>query len=140
MGNSTARAFARSLGLVWICVLIGSCSAQAARPATGKPAAATPDALYADIDKAVKTYREGLHKMRLEDEREAGRALMDQAAAQLAAGGDACVRTPGCEPQRFMAAYANLLSQRSAALAGAPAAAGCVVAAGVGLNIEGRPW
>ncbi|MFM7786381.1 MAG: transglycosylase SLT domain-containing protein, partial [Gammaproteobacteria bacterium] len=46
---------------------------------------------------------------------------MDSASARLAELGDRCVRTRGCEPQRVMAAYGNLLALRSSALAGAPA-------------------
>ena len=54
-----------------------------------------------------------------EGRRDEGRTQMESASAQLAADGDACVQLRGCEPQRFMAAYNNLLALRSAELAGA---------------------
>ena len=54
-----------------------------------------------------------------EGDNDTARQLVTSAAAELAAGGNACVSTPGCEPQRFMAAYGNLLSLRSAVLTNA---------------------
>jgi membrane-bound lytic murein transglycosylase D len=112
----------RVLPVILGCSLLfsGSCAAPAAK--TGKTAG-SPDAdrLYSALDAAVGRYRDGLHKMLQEQSRDEGRALMSQAAADIAAGGDACIRTRGCEPQRFMAAYGNLLALRSEALAGASA-------------------
>lgn len=106
---------------VSLCLLFsGSCAAPSAK---GVRAGGSPDAdrLYAELDAAVARYRDGLHKLLEDESREEGRALMTEAASDIAMGGDACVRARGCEPQRFMSAYANLLSLRGEALAGGSA-------------------
>jgi membrane-bound lytic murein transglycosylase D len=74
--------------------------------------------LYAGIDLAAARYQDGIQALR-DGALDLGRQLMDSAAADLAAGGDACATTPGCEAQRYMAAYQNLLSLRSEVLTGA---------------------
>jgi len=106
-----------------LCLLFsGSCAAPAAKSVkTGGSSDA--DRLYAELDAAVARYRDGLHKLLEDESRDEGRSLMTQAASEIATGGDACVRARGCEPQRFMSAYANLLSLRSEALAGGRAEA-----------------
>ncbi|MFU8814685.1 MAG: transglycosylase SLT domain-containing protein [Pseudomonadales bacterium] len=68
--------------------------------------------LYAGIESASQRYQEGLQALR-DGHPEAGHLLMESAAADLAAGGNACTSTPGCEAQRFLAAYQTLLSLRS---------------------------
>ena len=88
-----------------------SCAGQPRHKATVRGA----DALYARLDAATSAYRDGLQRLR-EGDFQAGRALMQDASVELAAAGNDCVTTPGCEPQRFMAAYGVLLSQRSAVL------------------------
>lgn len=98
-------------------VLLGSSCAAPVGTAS-RANAADIDALYAGIDIAVQRYRDGLHLMR-EGRRDEGRVQLESASVQLATDGDACVRVRGCEPQRFMAAYNNLLALRSAELAGA---------------------
>jgi len=106
------------LMILCVCVLFsGSCAAPSGTSArtTGS---ADADRLYTRLDGAVNRYRQGLHKVLEEESRDEGRALMAEAATDIAAGGDDCVRTRGCEPQRFMSAYANLLALRSEALAG----------------------
>ena len=111
------RRFVLPFALCATVFLCGSCASPEAKEAqAADPAAA--DTLYAGLDDAVGRYRAGLHKLLEEQSREEGRTLMAQAAADIASGGDACVRTRGCEPQRFMSAYANLLALRSEALAG----------------------
>jgi membrane-bound lytic murein transglycosylase D len=97
-----------------VALLLTSCAVPAKRAADADEV----DALYATIDIAVGKYRDGLHQMR-EGETDKGHALMEAAAAELAADGNRCVMTPGCEPQRFMAAYGNLLALRSRTLADA---------------------
>jgi membrane-bound lytic murein transglycosylase D len=118
MTNSRGRRSALLFVLGASLLFSGSCATPAVKTGNtaGSPGA---DRLYAGLDASVGRYRDGLHKVLQEQSREDGRALMTQASADIAAGGDACVRTRGCEPQRFMAAYANLLSLRSEALAGA---------------------
>jgi len=103
----------RLLASLTLWLSVSGCAATRA-PTSSEPGV---DELYARIDPAVSHYREGLHLLR-EGRREEGLRLMDEAADGLAEGGDACVETPGCEPQRFMAAYNNLLALRSSALAG----------------------
>ncbi|HRQ66306.1 MAG TPA: transglycosylase SLT domain-containing protein [Xanthomonadaceae bacterium] len=79
---------------------------------------ATINALYAVIDNAVERYQSGLQFMR-DGDPEAGRQSLDAAVTDLAAAGSICADTAGCEPQRFMAAYHNLLVLRSDVLTGA---------------------
>lgn len=90
-----------------------SCAGQPRSEATAQGA----DALYARLDLATARYRDGLQRLR-EGEIEGGRELMQSASDELAAAGNGCVTTTGCEPQRFMAAYGNLLALRSAVLTG----------------------
>lgn len=90
-----------------------SCAGEPRRDA----AARGPEALYAGLEATLAGYREGLQRLR-EGDVDGGRERMERASAALAAGGNACVSTPGCEPQRFMAAYGNLLSLRSSVLTG----------------------
>lgn len=75
------------------------------------------DTLYTGIDVAVMRYRDGLKQLR-EGQRETGQRMMDDSVAELAAAGNTCVTVKGCEPQRFMAAYNNLLTLRGAELVG----------------------
>lgn len=91
--------------------------------APGQPVAAQPDeaainALYETIDSSVRTYEDALDALRSDDHKRA-RSDMDLAVSELAQAGSVCAETPGCEPQRFMAAYANLLTLRSDVLTGA---------------------
>lgn len=114
----TTRA-ARIAGAFLCLVLAGSCAAPPGKGAAGiASATGDSDQLYAGLAAAITLYRDGLHKVVEEASRDEGRAMMSEASASLAAGGDACVRTMGCEPQRFMAAYGNLLALRSEVLAG----------------------
>ena len=96
-------------------VVLVACSGQ---PRQQQAAAKSPDELYAAMEQSLTRYRDGVEALR-RGEPENGRALITGAAAELAAGGDACVATPGCEPQRFMAAYGNLLVLRGAVLTNA---------------------
>lgn len=96
-------------------VVLVACSGQ---PRQQQAAAKSPDELYAAMEQSLTRYRDGIEALR-RGEPENGRALITGAAAELAAGGDACVATPGCEPQRFMAAYGNLLALRGAVLTNA---------------------
>ena len=102
-------------------LLLGSCASPAGKSSAVPGPQQETDLIYRDVEAVVGQYREGLHRMRQDDDREAGRVMMDSASARLAELGDRCVRTRGCEPQRVMAAYGNLLALRSSALAGAPA-------------------
>jgi len=74
--------------------------------------------LYAAMESAVSRYQDGLQALRGGDQ-DTARGLMASAAQDLVSGGSACAATPGCEPERFMAAYDTLLSQRSDVLTGA---------------------
>ena len=76
------------------------------------------DTLHASIYDAVELYRRGLEQISSGNLR-AGRADLVQAGNNLALAGSACTDTPGCEPQRFFAAYQNLLTLRSSVLLGA---------------------
>jgi len=96
-------------------VVLVACSGQ---PRQQQAEAKTPDELYAAMEQSLTRYRDGVQALR-EGDNDTARQLVTSAAAELAAGGDACVSTPGCEPQRFMAAYGNLLSLRSAVLTNA---------------------
>jgi membrane-bound lytic murein transglycosylase D len=103
------------------CVLVLTLAACAATPATRPMARAdepTINALYAVIDDAVARYQDGLQHLR-DGDPESGRQSMEAAVGDLAAAGSACADTSGCEPQRFMAAYHNLLVLRSEVLTGA---------------------
>ncbi len=120
MPHPLSRRLASLLVLSACLLFAGSCAAPGGKssPSAQAGGAADSDQLYAELGAAVGRYRAGLHKVLEEQSREEGRALMTQAAADIADGGDACVRTKGCEPQRFMSAYSNLLALRSEALAG----------------------
>ena len=96
-----------------LAVAVVSCAGQPRREAARQ----SPDALYATLELAMARYRDGLHGLRGGDV-EGGPELMQSASAELAAAGNACVTTPGCEPQRFMAAYGYLLALRSSVLTG----------------------
>jgi membrane-bound lytic murein transglycosylase D len=96
-------------------VVLAACSGQ---PRQQQAEAKSPDALYAAMEQSLTRYRDGVEALRRGDN-DKGRQLVASAAAELAAGGDACVATSGCEPQRFMAAYGNLLALRSAVLTNA---------------------
>jgi membrane-bound lytic murein transglycosylase D len=76
------------------------------------------NALYAEMDSAVARYQDGLQALR-DGDQDSARGLMASAATDLVSGGNACAATPGCEPERFMAAYDTLLSLRSDVLTGA---------------------
>lgn len=75
------------------------------------------NALYTGIDAAAVRYQDGLQALR-DGDLETGRHLMESAVADLAAGGNTCATTAGCEAQRFLAAYQTLLLLHSDALAG----------------------
>ncbi len=79
---------------------------------------AAVNALYEAIDYSVRDYEDGLEALRA-GEPDTGRERLDRAAALLAAAGSDCAELHGCEPQRFMAAYSNLLTLRSEVLTGA---------------------
>ena len=96
-------------------VVLAACSGQ---PRQQQAEAKSPDELYAAMEQSLTRYRDGIEALRRGDN-DKGRQLVASAAAELAAGGDACVATAGCEPQRFMAAYGNLLALRSAVLTNA---------------------
>ena len=120
MPTTTTTSTVRIAGAFLCLLFCGSCTT----PPPGKGGAASASAagdaddLYAALAVSITRYRDGLHKVLEEESREEGRAMMSEASASLAAGGDACVRTADCEPQRFMAAYGNLLALRSEVLAG----------------------
>jgi len=92
-------------------LLLVACSGQPRRE--GAPQSA--DQLYSGMEKSLTDYREGLHALRSGDH-DKGRELMGRAVADLQSGADKCLATRGCEPQRFMAAYGNLLALRSSVL------------------------
>lgn len=111
------RAFPRASAAALALVVLGSCAAPPAGTQRQASDQATAEALYTGIDIAVARYREGLQALR-GGEREGGLALMDDAIADLAAGGNSCVETEGCEPGRFLSAYASLLAMRNEDAAG----------------------
>lgn len=73
--------------------------------------------LYAAIEPAVARYEGGLARLR-EGDGEGGRAEMEAAVEALLRAGSICADTAGCEPQRFFAAYGNLLTLRAEVLIG----------------------
>ncbi|TVP79541.1 transglycosylase SLT domain-containing protein [Thioalkalivibrio sp.] len=75
------------------------------------------DALYQAVEDAVSRYQGGLEEIR-NGELGSGHARIRDAVADLGMAGDACAQKPGCETQRFMAAYHELLTLRSAMLMG----------------------
>jgi membrane-bound lytic murein transglycosylase D len=94
-----------------LAIVLVACAGQPRRDA----AAPNADQLYANMESALTRYREGLHALRAGDH-DSGRQLMGGAVADLQTGADKCLVTRGCEPQRFMAAYGNLLALRSSVL------------------------
>ncbi|HSM28157.1 MAG TPA: lytic transglycosylase, partial [Thioalkalivibrio sp.] len=76
------------------------------------------DSLYQVIEDSVLAYEIGVEWIRSGDLVQ-GRDEIRHAVDRLATAGHACAETAGCEPQRFMAAYSNLLTLRSDVLAGA---------------------
>lgn len=74
--------------------------------------------LYAVLDASVLDYQAGL------DAAFAGRfdeakALIDEAINTLSTAGNQCTETRGCETQRFMSAFSNLLTLRSSVVTSA---------------------
>ncbi|MFO8004850.1 transglycosylase SLT domain-containing protein [Thioalkalivibrio sp.] len=67
------------------------------------------------IEDAIAGYKVGLEEIR-NGELGSGQARIREAVADLGMAGDACSRRPGCGTQRFMAAYHELLTLRSAML------------------------
>ena len=92
------------------------------RRATGTGNGATNEAainaLYEVIDESVRDYHDGLDAAAVGRFDEA-KTLINEAVAALSAAGIECAETRGCEPQRFMSAYGNLLTLRSDVLTGA---------------------
>lgn len=84
----------------------------------GPPNEAAINALYATIDASVRDYQDGLEALAT-GRWETAHTLIEEAVESLAVAGSQCAETRGCEPQRFMSAYSNLLTQRSAVLTGA---------------------
>jgi membrane-bound lytic murein transglycosylase D len=76
------------------------------------------NSLYQVIEDSVLAYEIGVEWIR-SGHLEQGRGEVRHAIDRLATAGHACAETAGCEPQRFMAAYSNLLTLRSDVLAGA---------------------
>ncbi|MCC5873931.1 MAG: transglycosylase SLT domain-containing protein [Gammaproteobacteria bacterium] len=76
------------------------------------------NALYATIDASVRSYQDGLEAA-AKGRWDSAHKLIEEAVESLAVAGSQCAETPGCEPQRFMSAYSNLLTQRSSVLTGA---------------------
>ncbi|WP_157092239.1 transglycosylase SLT domain-containing protein [Thioalkalivibrio nitratireducens] len=76
------------------------------------------DGAYRVVDTVAARYQTGVDEIRT-GQPAAGRDNIERAIADLAAAGAVCAETSGCEVQRFMAAYHNLLTLRSDVLAGA---------------------
>ncbi len=87
-------------------------------PQNGPTNEAAINALYATIDASVRDYQDGLEAAAT-GRWETAHALIEEAVESLAVAGSQCAETKGCEPQRFMSAYSNLLTQRSSVLTGA---------------------
>lgn len=98
-------------------VLLAACSAQPPKPAARADEAVINE-LYGAIEPAVARYEEGLAKLRAGDT-EGARSDMEAAIEALQRAGSICADTAGCEPQRFFAAYGNLLTLRAEVLIGA---------------------
>lgn len=101
-------------------------------PGLGIPGLAAPalsagqdssEAIYLALENAVAQYRQGLSELREADSGE-GRALLSRALEELERAGSTCAGAAGCETDRFLAAYHDLLTLRSKALAGGPAGFG----------------
>lgn len=108
----------RLIWLLLLSVLLSACATleQSPPPAVQADESAI-NALYELIGLSVEAYEDGLAALRAGEDA-LGRADIDRAVATLAAAGNACTQQPGCEPQRFMAAYGNLLTLRSDVLTG----------------------
>jgi membrane-bound lytic murein transglycosylase D len=107
----------KPLPLLAVCLVLAGCYAT---PGAHPDAAdeGRINALYAAIDHAIVSYEDGLERIRAGNTAQ-GRGEIRRAVDQLATAGNACAETAGCETQRFMAAYHNLLTLRSDVLAGA---------------------
>lgn len=79
---------------------------------------ASINALYASLDDSVLDYQAGLDAA-FAGRHEEAEALISEATDALAKAGIECAETRGCEPERFMSAFSNLLSLRSAVVTGA---------------------
>lgn len=113
--NHVIRAFL-SRGLLGIgsLLMLGACASTSG----GDVDEERVNALYAEMDSAVSRYQDGLQALR-DGDQDSARGLMASASSDLVSGGNACAALPGCEPERFMAAYDTLLSLRSDVLTGA---------------------
>ncbi|MDW8479263.1 MAG: transglycosylase SLT domain-containing protein [Xanthomonadales bacterium] len=99
-----------------VAALLAAC-ASTPPPAPPRPDEAAINRLYGLIEPAVARYEAGLARLR-EGDGEGGRAEMEAAVEELRRAGSACAETLGCEPQRFFAAYGNLLTLRAEVLIG----------------------
>ena len=72
-------------------VVLVACSGQ---PRQQQAQAKSPDELYAAMEQSLTRYRDGVQALR-EGDNDTARQLVTSAAAELAAGGNACVTTAG---------------------------------------------
>lgn len=79
---------------------------------------ATINKLYAVLDDSVLDYQAGLDAA-FAGRFDEARALIDEAINTLSTAGNRCAVTRGCESQRFMSAFSNLLTLRSSVVTGA---------------------
>ncbi|WP_006748261.1 lytic transglycosylase domain-containing protein [Thioalkalivibrio paradoxus] len=100
--------------ILWLAAAWGLASTALAAPVDEEGV----NGLYRALDTAVARYQAGVDAIRI-GQPAAGRAGIERAISDLAAAGALCAETSGCEVQRFMAAYHNLLTLRSDVLAGA---------------------
>jgi membrane-bound lytic murein transglycosylase D len=118
MGMWQSRRVRRASAGLLLSVIVVACASAPVDGSNDKVNESGLNDLYAGIEVAASRYQEGIQALR-DGSVETGRRLMNSAAADLAAGGNTCANTPGCEAQRFLAAYQTLLSLRSDVLAGA---------------------
>jgi len=79
---------------------------------------ATINKLYAVLDDGVLDYQAGLDAA-FTGRFDEAQALIDEAINTLSTAGNRCAETRGCESQRFMSAFSNLLTLRSSVVTGA---------------------
>lgn len=87
-----------------------------AAPALGSEQASS-EPIHRALDRAVAQYREGLAALRDADSAD-GRALLSRALEALERVGSTCASAAGCETERLLATYHDLLTWHSKALAG----------------------
>jgi membrane-bound lytic murein transglycosylase D len=105
--------------LVWAaCVaMLGLVAGCAQTPSKGNGSPSDLDGLYARLDRATAAYDQALEQARRGDNAQSQKTL-ESALDAMRDASDRCVNTPGCDAQRFLAAYDRALRLKDGSFLG----------------------